>query len=97
MLIRKKYMITFINDSKDSKLGLNIYRKESNSIGIIVKWNTKNYQYAWFLRRPKIKGSQFFSFWTYKTYKSWRWIHPVSLLPLDGPNGKELLLNKEEK
>lgn len=83
-------MITFIDDSKDSKLGLNIYKKDSKSIGIIVKWNTKNYKYAWFLRRPRIDGTPFRLFWTCAIYRSWKWIHPTSLLPLDGPNGKEL-------
>lgn len=88
-------MITFINDSTEMKLGLNFYKKSAKSIGVIIRWDTKKYRYALFLRRPKIKGSLFFSFWTCTTYKTWRWIHPVSLLPLDGPNGKELLLNKE--
>ena len=86
-------MITFINDSRDSKIGLNIYKKSSDSIGFILRWNTKTRKYGWCVRRPKIKGMP----WTCAVYRSWKWIHPVSFLPLDGPNGKELTLTQGDK
>ena len=35
-------MITFINDSTEMKLGLNFYKKSAKSIGVIIRWDTKN-------------------------------------------------------